>query len=116
MLQVARLAPKSLGDAATPVAEFLRSQLNADGGFKDRAGDSDLYYTVFGLEGLSALRADLPVGTVTPYLKTFGDGEGLDFVHLCCLARCWANVRGGADDVPGDGILRRLEAYRPRDG
>ena len=32
------------------VREFLLSQQNADGGFKDRTGRSDLYYTVFGLE------------------------------------------------------------------
>lgn len=114
MLQVARLAPKSLGDEASLlVADFLRSQLNADGGFKDRGGASDLYYTVFGLEGLLALRADLPTSVVTEYLRSFGDGEGLDFVHLCCLARCWADVRGTA---PREAILRRLEAFQSRDG
>ena len=60
MLQVARLAPKLLGESADLVADFLRGQWNADGGFKDRAGASDLYYTVFGLDGLLALRADVP--------------------------------------------------------
>src|SRR5437762_3079233 len=57
MLQVARLAPKLLGDAVDSVATFLLGQLNPDGGFKDRAGNSDLYYTVFGIEGLFALGA-----------------------------------------------------------
>src|SRR5256885_702512 len=90
MLQVARLAPKLLGEAADSVVAFLRSQLNDDGGFKDRAGSSDLYYSVFGLEGLLALRADPPGTTVGNYLGTFASGEALDFVHLSCLARCWA--------------------------
>ena len=113
MLQVARLAPKLLGDSADLVAGYLRSQLNPDGGFADRAGTSDLYYTVFGLEGLLALRADLPTTQVAGYLRSFGDGAGLDFVHLACLARCWASlpaeVRG---DVPVEAIRRRIDAFR----
>lgn len=90
MLQVARLAPGALTEAAPRVAEFLRSQFNTDGGARDRSGASDLYYTVFALEGLIALREEPPLGRVRPYLERFGDGDGLDLVHLCCLARCWA--------------------------
>ncbi len=55
MLQAARLAPKLLGESAGLVRDFLLRQQNADGGFKDRAGKSDLYYTAFGLAGLAAL-------------------------------------------------------------
>ena len=40
MLQVARLAPKPLGDSAEAVAGFLRGQQNPDGGFRDRGGQS----------------------------------------------------------------------------
>lgn len=117
MLQVARLAPKLLGDAADNVASFLRGQLNADGGFKDRAGNSDLYYTVFGIEGLFALRADLPLGQLEQYLLGFGEGDSLDFVHLACLARCWAMLPDGAVDEPvRRSILARLEAHRSDDG
>lgn len=113
MLQVARLSPKLLGDAAELVEAFLRSQLNPDGGFRDRAGESDLYYTVFGVEGLIALRAALPVAEAAPYLRAFGTGEGLDFVHLACLARCRAGLAKGWD---GSDVAARLEAYRTPDG
>jgi hypothetical protein len=117
MLQVARLAPKPLGEAAELVVGFLRSQLNDDGGFADRAGASDLYYTVFGLEGLLALRADVPVARVESYLKSFGGGETLDLIHASCLARCWAglppDVRGQA---PQESILARVESFRSGDG
>ena len=82
MLQVARLSPKLLGDSADLVRDYLRSQLTPAGGFADRAGNPDLYYTVFGLEGLFALRADLPIPQVLGYLKSQGAGEQLDFVHL----------------------------------
>jgi hypothetical protein len=98
MLQVARLAPNLLQEAVEPVAQFLRAQFNDDGGARDRAGRSDLYYTVFALEGLVALRQELPLDRVRPYLRRFGTGEGLDFVHLTCLARCWAAV--GLDGLP----------------
>lgn len=90
MLQVARLAPNLLQEAAEPVAEYLRGQFNEDGGARDRAGASDLYYTVFALEGLIALRQDPPADRVRAYLSRLGDGEGLDFIHQACLARCWA--------------------------
>src|SRR5439155_1210840 len=90
MLQVARLAPTLLSDAAERVTGFVREQFNEDGGVRDKSGKSDLYYTVFGLECLIALRHDPPVDRVRPYLEGFGDGEGLDFVHQTCLARCWA--------------------------
>src|SRR5688500_12409455 len=111
MLQVARLAPNLLQSSTDRVANFLRGQINPDGGFKDRAGNSDLYYTVFGVESLFALRADLPIGPLTSYLRAYGDGEGLDFVHLCCLARCWAIL--SPDALAGDvrrSILARVDA------
>lgn len=117
MLQVARLSPRLLGDAAALVADYLRGQQNPDGGFRNRAGDSDLYYTVFGIEGLLALRADLPFAAFTTYLASFGTGAELDLVHLACLARAWAAlppvVRAGA---PRDAIVNHLERYRSADG
>lgn len=117
MLQVARLAPKMLGEAADSVVAFLRSQLNPDGGFKDRAGHSDLYYTVFGVEGLFALRADLPLAQLEAYLRTFGPGGDLDFVHLACLARCWAMLPpASVPDATREGIVSRLETFRSADG
>src|SRR3954464_11461350 len=117
MLQVARLAPKVLGEAADLVADFLRGQLNPDGGFKDRAGNSDLYYTVFGIEGLFALRADLPLRPLESYLRSFGSGDGLDFVHLACLARGWAMLpRETVPAATREAILNQLEACRTTDG
>src|SRR5688500_1140511 len=117
MLQVARLAPRLLADATGLVEEFLRSQLNEDGGFSDRAGASDLYYTVFGLEGLIALRADIPAPRVASYLTGFGDGEGLDLIGVSCLARCWAALpREMRAAAPAEALLVRVEAHRSRDG
>jgi prenyltransferase beta subunit len=117
MLQVARLSPKLLGDSADLVRDYLRSQLTPAGGFADRAGNPDLYYTVFGLEGLFALRADLPIPQVLGYLKSQGAGEQLDFVHLSCLCRCWAGMPGDErEHIPAEAILNRVESFRSADG
>jgi geranylgeranyl transferase type-2 subunit beta len=116
MLQVARLAPKQLGESRELVAAFLHSRLNSDGGFQNRTGDSDLYYTVFGLEGLVALQEPVPAEAVAFYLRRFDAGEGLDLVHLACLARCWATVSRDLSVIPAGKILDRLETHRARDG
>ena len=137
MLQAARLGPQLLGESAALVEAFLRGQQNPDGGFKDRTGQSDLYYTVFGLHGLLALQAPVAVEPVCKYLRGFGPGEGLDLVHLCCLARCWAalgevrnlakhavageekageeSVRLSLENRCGE-ILARIEGHRSEDG
>ncbi|MGI9243563.1 MAG: prenyltransferase/squalene oxidase repeat-containing protein [Verrucomicrobiales bacterium] len=114
MLQVARLAPALLGEASALIENFVRSQQAADGGFCDRDGGSDLYYTSFAIDSLTALQAELPADRLRVYLEGFGDGDGLDFVHLCCLARCWSALDVKCGRV-GD-VLARLEGYRAGDG
>ena len=114
MLQVARLAPKLLGDSTALVHAFYQSQQNSDGGFKDRSGRSDLYYTVFGLEGLLALQAEFDRDKVRSYLGTFGSGEKLDFIHLCCLARCWAAIN--EQPAKPNQLLATIENFRTPDG
>jgi len=117
MLQVARLAPNVLGEAADLVRQFLHAHRNPDGGFNDRAGHSDLYYTVFGVEGLVALRDPAPAESLRSYLQTFGDGADLDFVHVACLARGWANLpKDQLDDATRNAILARVESHRAADG
>lgn len=116
MLQVARLAPGLLGEAAARVERFVRGQQTEDGGFLNRGGRSDLYYTSFAVDALTALRADLPAG-LREYVASFGEGEGLDFVHLCCLGRLWAalGVEGG-DGGRTERWLSRVETFRSEDG
>ena len=115
MLQVARLAPKILGDSAQLARDFLLRQLNGNGGFVDRNGRSDLYYTVFGVDGLIALQAELPMEKIRSYVRSFGDGEHLDFVHLCSLARVRA-AGGLQNEEPSRAIVQRIEQFRSRDG
>jgi prenyltransferase beta subunit len=116
MLQVARLAPNLLGDATELVEKFIRSHLHADGGFQDRSGRSDLYYTLFGIEGLMALQVEPPWEQLRSYLQQFQTPEALDFVHLSCLLRCWSACGGMPDATLREAMGRRLQAFRTPDG
>jgi prenyltransferase beta subunit len=123
MLQVARLAPQILGESASLVREFLWRQLHEEGGFRDRMGRRDLYYTVFGLEGLMAIQAEAAakrLDRTLEYLQQFGTGDGLDLVHLCSLIRCRATLgQLGQGSLPGDWAAEvgpQLEKFRALDG
>src|SRR5262249_46711516 len=124
MLQVARLAPQQLGESRDLVAAFLRAHTNPDGGFQNRAGASDLYYTVFGLDALIALQEKLPAETAA-YLDGWANTRNLDFVHAACLARAWAALgRRNQDAARGSSpassvinhVLAVIEACRTTDG
>ena len=115
MLQALRLSPRQLGESSALVGEYLRSQLSAEGGFCDRDGHADLYYTVFGLESLLAMGEPVPAALV-PYLLGFGLGEGLDLVHLCCLIRCRASAEIPTPAEALAAFTARIEGYRAQDG
>lgn len=117
LLQVARLAPRLLGDSTSLVREFYQRQLSPEGAGLDRDGKPDLYYTIFALAGLQAVDAELPRDAVEKCLHSHGDGAKLDFVHLSALARCWSAV--GRERMPAGldrGLLARLESFRKPDG
>lgn len=123
MLQVARLAPKMLGDSTELVRGFLMRQFTSEGGACDRAGRADLYYTIFALAGMQAVTmtndgfADDENSSqrdaLGKFVAAFGEGEGLDFIHLGALARCRA-ASGVVSDA--DQLLARIEEFRTADG
>lgn len=117
LLQIARLAPRLLADSTDLVREFYRRQFDAQGAAADRGGRPDLYYTIFALAGAQALDVELPTSNTREWLLGFGDGEGLDFVHLGALIRCWAalNKVGMPSELEG-ALLQRLERFRKPDG
>ena len=118
MLQVARLSPDMLGDSTQLVADFLVSQQHQDGGFCDRAGRSDIYYTTFGIAGIMALQLPLPVDSLTRYLNGWMPKlDSLALVELSCLARCWAGLPADARPIDlSQRVMDRLGAFRTPDG
>lgn len=118
MLQVARLARTVLGDEAAELVEnFVRSQQNDDGGFRDRDGESDLYYTSFAIDVLTALQIPLPEDSLCAFLESRTNSlDELDFVHLCCLARCASALTARPGATALSPLLGRIETYRTPDG
>ena len=117
LLQVARLAPRLLADSTDLVRDFFLRQFNADGAASNRGGQPDLYYTIFALAGAQALDGAPPHDATKRWLDSFGDGAGLDFVHLGALARCRAAVNPKQSAADRDlALLRRIESFRQPDG
>jgi hypothetical protein len=117
MLQAAKRSRRELGDAAELVLRYTREQLHPEGGFRDRTGASDLYYSVFGLQTLAALDVEPAVDRWLRYLRLFGAGEALDLVHLASLARAWAFMPEGAlETTTAAAIADRVETHRSADG
>ena len=117
LLQIARLAPRLLGDSTDRVRDFYRLQFNADGAAGDRAGKPDLYYTIFALAGAQALEAPIPADRTRAWLAAHGEGAELDLVHLGALIRCWGAL--GVEQMSSglaDALLARLETFRKPDG
>lgn len=117
LLQIARLAPRLLADSTELVRGFYRRQFRDSGAATDRGGKPDLYYTIFALAGAQALDVAVPSQDTASWLRSFGSGELLDFVHVGALARCWAAI--GSHGMP-EGldreILERIEHFRKPDG
>jgi len=127
------------------IGSYLLSQVNADGGFRGRSGESDLYYSLFGLGALLATGVGFSSRKANAYLTSFASGDSLDFVHLICLIRCRCIIRAllrapfgprllasrmkgagmalstflggkGGSQAGDPAILRSVEEYRSRDG
>lgn len=115
MLAAARCGGEALGQAATGLAAYLRSQ-QRDGVFVDRAGRADLYYTIFGLEALLALDESVDAAGLAAWLSEI-DPAGLDLVHACGLARIWADLPG--QNIPAQTrheLLEIIARHRSDDG
>jgi hypothetical protein len=106
-----------LDDSTPLVREFFLRQFNSDGAASNRGGKPDLYYAIFALAGAQALDAVPPLEATKRWLDSFGEGEGLDFVHLGALARCRAAVSPKQPATDRDfALLRRIESFRQPDG
>ena len=118
MLQVARLAPSLLGEEASElIRDFVFSQEHPEGGFCDRDGERDLYYTSFAIDCLTALQEPLPEAGLRRFLEDrLAHLEELDFVHLCCLARSFSALSGNLESSRLDSILAAIEGYRSQEG
>lgn len=101
-------------DDVKDVVHYLQGLIQPDGGFRGRSTSSDLYYTVFGGACLLALKHPPNLFSFRRYLTSFGDGQGLDFVHAVALVRGWAALPLGLSRARQ--ILPRIAAHQAADG
>lgn len=106
-------------------ADYIRHLQNPDGGFPDREGGSDLYYSSFALRCLVVLGALTPETSARSagYLRDRLTGQAsvvdfYSFLYACLLVQ----VGGGPDPLAGsppdwpDRVAATLETFRTRDG
>ena len=96
------------------IVSYITSLQNPDGGFRGRTSESDLYYTVFGTDILSAAGMDWNRDKLIGYLSAM-EPEKLDFIHLCCWIRCAARVPI-IDKHFKRCLVRRLNSFLCEDG
>jgi geranylgeranyl transferase type-2 subunit beta len=112
-------------DLRARTAAYLQARQNADGGFPGRDGESDLYYTGFGLRGLAALDALTPdVGTrAIAYLRGCLSRQTsvvdfFSFLYACLLLQasgCGDVLADSPPDWP-DRVAAMLDSFRTDDG
>mgnify|MGYP000849196764 FL=1 len=73
-------------ETAVRMHAFVRSRLAHPGGFADRHGQPDLYYTMFGLLFAAATEMPIDLNAMERYLQSFAP-QTLDLVHLASLTR-----------------------------
>ena len=88
-----RRAPNLLNsDACDKIACFISSQLTMEGGFANRAGVGDQYYTMFGLGCAATLKTPLPLPQIAYYLQQCPPAT-LDLVHLVCWTKSQSIIK-----------------------
>jgi geranylgeranyl transferase type-2 subunit beta len=105
--------------------QYLRSAQRKDGGFAGRMGDSDLYYTSFGLRGLAildALNEDITT-RATSFLQSHLHSQQsiVDFFSLIyssalLYALCGVEVFGDSDENWDQNVADFLNSLRRDDG
>lgn len=109
----------------TRQVEYLKRSQRPDGGFAGREGESDLYYTAFGLRGLALLGHlnDEPAERAAGYLRRqlAGHTPLVDFISLLfagALIEASAGIDVFAESSPDwrQSVARLFEQFRRPDG
>ena len=77
------LTPASRED----IIEFTLNHQMPDGGFAGRSGQSDIYYTFFGVQLLFILQGSNIPALTFEYISSIKNLEQLDIIHLTCFLR-----------------------------
>ena len=117
MIRAVSRSKAVMEDSISPVINFLTASINPDGGFKGRDKQSDLYYTLFGLEALLALEGHFPRNQTLDFIQAFTKKTDIDLVHLAALVRCYVNLSdNGIEKILRDKFIKDIERFRSKDG
>jgi len=75
-------------EAAELIKSFLASKLHETGGFIDRSGSADPYYTVFGYSLSYVFNLNINYKNHKAFLSKWQKENSIDFVHAVSLLRC----------------------------
>ncbi len=81
-------------EALCAIQEYMASQQTPQGGFADKAGRCDLYYTLFGCYATEALGMYEAIPAVKKYVQENVQPEKLAGVDLYCAAILYAKLFG----------------------
>ncbi|HBL73934.1 MAG: hypothetical protein A2W90_12060 [Bacteroidetes bacterium GWF2_42_66] len=81
-------------ESINAVEQFICSLQNADGGFSDRAGHSDLYYSLFAHFILNGIHQTDYQEQLKSFVSERGKEKGNQLVDLCCLAILNKDLKG----------------------
>ena len=105
--------------ALEQIRSYISSRLTAHGGFANRKGEADLYYTVFGLVCAVILDIDLSTDKLEEFVGEFNP-EQLSMVDLCCYVKCRAvlNFINGEnfDNTIVDKCLNSIKKFHTPNG
>jgi hypothetical protein len=114
MIDALELGLKAGGTQTDKTIVYIASLQNPDGGFRGRTSESDLYYTVFAVDILSAAAADFDCNNLIRYLQGLSP-DNLDFIHLCCQIRCLAAMNVLEEGLKPS-LIARLKRFMCSDG
>ena len=75
-------------EANSLVRKFIKSCHHHDGGFNDKAGKPDPYYSVFGYSLALLFEIDLDYEKEQSFLNSWPENNSVDLVHAVSLVRC----------------------------
>ncbi len=101
------------------IRSYISSQLTSRGGFANRKGEVDLYYTVFGLSCLFILKVDFPLDRLEKFLAGFVV-EDLSMVDLSCYLKCQTMAHVLKNEKLSDAVIERclsaIEKFKTPNG
>lgn len=76
-------------EAVNHIQDYLKTQLHSDGGFVDRAGVADTYYSMFGYTLAFLFDVNLDIEKEKSFLNKWIANNSIDFIHTVSLLRCF---------------------------